>query len=335
MTQRISISIIVPVYTGEKYLRALVDEIAEVRDTWSSDGTPFVLSEAVFVDDGAIDGSPEILEDIAAQRSWVTVLHMSRNFGQHAATISGILHSSGDWVVTLDEDLQHPPKAIGELLRKAAESGADVVYARGKDDIHESGLRDLSSRTFKKLAGWLTGNPDIRKMNSFRLIRGSIARAASSACIHDTYFDIAVSWFTKRIDDVSMKLKDERFIQTGKSGYRLRSLFSHARRMLVSSNLKVLRAVTFFGFVVFGISVLSSVLLFVARVLSFSEIAVVGWTSTMIAINLYGGISVMLIGLVLEYMSILIQRAHGRPLFFVIDRSSDNELKTYFSTRES
>lgn len=332
--QRISISVVIPVYSGEGYLKTLVEELAHVRAEWAADETPFMLAEALFVNDGAIDNSATVLDEIAVRETWVSIIHMSRNFGQHPATIAGILHSSGDWVVTLDEDLQHPPKAISQLLRKAAETRADVVYANS-EDIHDNAMRDLSSRGFKWLVGHLTNNRDIQKVNSFRLMRGSIARAASSACIHDTYFDVALSWFTDRIEAVSMKLKDERFIETGKSGYRLRSLLSHARRMLISSHLKVLRTVTLFGLIVFAVSVLTSLMLVIARMLSLYEASVTGWTSTIVTLNLYGGIIVMLIGFVLEYLSILIQRAHGRPLFFIVDRTTDESMRRYFGAQDA
>lgn len=108
----ISISVIVPVYTGASFLRELTQEIERVRERWIASGAPLSIEELIFVDDAAIDNSADVLDDISKNKAWVTVLHLARNFGQHAATIEGVLHSSGDWVVTMDEDLQHPPAAI-------------------------------------------------------------------------------------------------------------------------------------------------------------------------------------------------------------------------------
>jgi len=155
----ITVSIVVPVYSGETFLRELTREIERLRQRWVESDSLLAVDELILVDDSAIDRSSELADQLAKEKSWVRVMHLSRNFGQHAATNAGILYSSGDWVVTLDEDLQHPPAAIPAMLRKAAETGCDVVYANPEADVHERGLRDLSSRTFKQLMRWLTGDP--------------------------------------------------------------------------------------------------------------------------------------------------------------------------------
>src|SRR5882672_7517570 len=102
------------------------------------------------------------------------------------ATIAGILHTSGDWVVTLDEDLQHSPARIEDLLRKAIIHRSDIVYANAETRVHQSHLRDVGSRLYKHVMKLMTGNPNVTAFNSFRLIRGDVARAASSTCGHDT-----------------------------------------------------------------------------------------------------------------------------------------------------
>jgi polyisoprenyl-phosphate glycosyltransferase len=328
---KIEISVIVPVYSGERYLEALLAEIVLLRHNWMSEGAPVALSELIFVEDAAIDGSSAVLGKISAAESWVTVLHMSRNYGQHPATIAGIMYSSGDWIVTMDEDMQHPPSAIPLLLKKAIDCHADVVYAKSHDGTHQSQFRDISSRLYKKAIEWLTGNRTVSNINSFRLIRGAIARCASSSCIHETYFDVALTWYTDRFESVEMQLRDERYISTGHSGYNLRKLLSHARRMLVSSNLKILRMAALLGFAIVCLSFSVSGLLVFLRLFSLYQVDARGWTSTLIVINMLGGTTIFLIGILLEYVSILVQRVHGRPLFFTIDRSSDEALSTYFS----
>src|SRR5262245_33636812 len=115
----ISVSIVVPVYSGTKYLSDLVQELQKLRDRWADEQAPMCIAEIMLVDDAAIDDSPALIDRLAKQGSWITAIHLVRNFGQHAATIAGILHTSGDWVVTLDEDLQHPPARIEDLLRHA------------------------------------------------------------------------------------------------------------------------------------------------------------------------------------------------------------------------
>jgi glycosyltransferase involved in cell wall biosynthesis len=91
--------------------------------------------------------------------------------------VAGILYSSGDWIVTLDEDLQHRPLAIETLLKRACAEKSDVVYAQPRDWVHGGGYRDLLSRLVKRLIAGLSGNHFVQSFNSFRLIRGDVARA--------------------------------------------------------------------------------------------------------------------------------------------------------------
>lgn len=189
-----------------------------------------------------LDDSARILDELEKTHDWVRVIHLSRNFGQHPATIAGVLHSSGDWLVTLDEDLQHPPAAIMSMFAEAVTRHQDVVYAKALDPVHENRLRDMGSRSFKSLMQSITGNKHIASFNSFRLMRGPIARAAASVCAHETYYDIALSWFTDRVGVVGMTLKDQRYIGSGRSGYSPHKLLSHARRMAVTGHSKLLRS---------------------------------------------------------------------------------------------
>ena len=126
----LTLSIVVPIYSGEQYIESLFSEVAELRTQWQQQNAPILLGELIFVNDDAIDNSAEVLQQLADTHEWVTVLHHSRNFGQHPATVTGILNSSGDFIVTMDEDLQHRPRHIPELLDKLVSSCCDVVYAK-------------------------------------------------------------------------------------------------------------------------------------------------------------------------------------------------------------
>lgn len=326
----ISVSVVVPVYSGAGYLERLIAEIDELREKWAAERAPMTLSEVILVDDSAIDTSPELIDKLAAGNPWIVALHLSRNFGQHGATVAGVLHTSGDWIVTLDEDLQHPPSRINELIERAVQVRSDVVYAHPGGGAHRTLMRDFTSRSFKRLLAWLSNNPKLRYVNSFRLMRGSVARAAASVCMHDTYLDVNLSWFTQRVEVVSMELTDERYITTGKSGYSMGSLLSHAWRMLFSSHLKILRLGTLLGFGMLVLTALGSVALIVLKFTAPETIPVTGWASLMLAISFFGGLSIFMIGISLQYLSTLVLRAHGKPTFFPIDRSQDARVVDHF-----
>lgn len=326
----VTISIVIPVYCGSEYLQKLTASMDDLRLNWQARGTPFALAEAIFVDDAAIDNSSRIIDQLAEKHPWIVALHLSRNFGQHPATIVGILHSAGDWVVTLDEDLQHKPELISEMLEKAVLTGSDLVYAHPETGVHDSIIRDLTSRSFKRMMQWLTENRNLPNFNSFRLIRGPIARAAASVCTHDTYLDIALSWFTQRVQSVRTEMKDERYIKTGRSGYTLRSLLSHAWRMIFSSQIKLLRIGALLGLAVMGLAVAGGIYFLGLKLIYPQEIQAQGWTSLFLAIAFFGGLSSFMLGMALQYLSTLVLKAHGKPTFFTIDRSGDLALAFWF-----
>ncbi|KGJ02423.1 hypothetical protein IT41_17465 [Paracoccus halophilus] len=314
---------VVPVYCGSDYLEALVEALDSLRREWQAQEAPFFLAEAIFVDDAAIDQSGPLIDRLAGQHPWIVPLHLSRNFGQHPATIVGILHSSGDWVVTMDEDLQHRPEIIKRLLRKAVTEHSDIVYAKPASAVHEAAIRDWTSRSFKRLMQWLTDNPNLPDFNSFRLIRGPVARAAASVCSHDTYLDITLGWFTQNISVLRAEMKDERYIRTKRSGYSLKSLLSHGWRMIFSSQIKLLRIGSVLGLSAMVFSVLAAVYFLVIRIFFPLDIAVQGWTSLFLAITFFGGLSAFMLGIALQYLSSMILKVHGKPTFFTIDRSGD------------
>ena len=330
----LTLSTVTPVYSGACYLEELTQELSTLREKWVANNVPITLAEAIFVNDSSIDDSYQVLERINSKYSWVTVLNLSRNFGQHPATVAGILHSSGDWIVTLDEDLQHRPDQIENLIRKAVKESYDIVYACPKEAVHENLIRDLGSRFYKKLMTILTGNKEIRSFNSFRLMRGSIARAASSVCSHDMYFDTVLSWFTQRVGSVNLMLKDNRLIKGGKSGYNFRKLLSHARRMLVSTHTKALRFGALVGLSSLLISVFYGIYVIFLKLIMPSAL-IHGLASLVIITLFFGGVISFLIGVLLEYMVVILLHIQGKPTFFVVDRKSDLILAQYFAKENS
>ncbi len=326
----ISISTVTPVYAGKEYLNDLITRIEQVKKEWEDSNSLVRLIESIFVNDGSADGSLEVLYSLQKIKPWIKVINLSRNFGQHSATVAGILYSSGDWIVTLDEDLQHDPQHINSLLETAVNTGSDIVYANPDQVVHESFFRDWSSRTFKWFISLVTGSKYIRSFNSFRLMRGSVARATSSVCTHGTYFDIVLCWFTENIQSVRMPMKDVRFIRSGSSAYTLRKLFSHALRMVVSSEAKVVRLGGAIGFLAMLLVLMLGIRVFLMKIINPNSIQTEGWTSLFLTILFFGGLISVLLGIALEYISVVLMHIQGKPTFFVIDRRSDSTLVEYF-----
>ena len=293
---KISLATVTPVYSGKDFLPELVSKIELLRNKWAEDDAPVELVEAIFVNDSSADGSYAILQELSESKKWLRVINLSRNFGQHQATVAGILHSSADWVVTLDEDLQHKPEYIDKMLVCAASSEHDVVYASAEGGAHGNTYRDKSSRLFKKAVSLITGNSHIDKFNSFRLIRGPIARAASSICSHGPYFDVALCWFTDRVESVELPLRDVRFIKSRDSGYTFRKLLSHAKRMIVSSEVKVIRLGASIGLLAVLVSLIFSFRTLFLKLLDPGSIPVQGWTSLFLVSLFFGGLLALMLG---------------------------------------
>lgn len=320
------LSTVTPVYRGAAYLPALVAELAQLRESLSPG--PLDLAEAIFVDDSSIDHSQQVLAELAAAHPWVRVVQLSRNFGQHAATAAGILHSSGDWVATFDEDLQLHPQQLLPMLLHAAREGADVVYAAPQGKVHRTWYRDLASRMAKWAAGKLTGNPEVVKFSSFRVIRGSVARAAASVAGPDTYFDIVLGWFTDRIGRLPLPLRDVRSAAGETGGYSFGRLLGHARRMVVSSQIKPLRFGALIGLVTLVGSVALAIAVLIVKLVAPQAIQVRGWTSLILIVLFLGGLTALLVGVALEYLSTMHLQVKGKPIFFIVDRSKDQTLLT-------
>jgi glycosyltransferase involved in cell wall biosynthesis len=319
----ISLSVVVPVFHGARFLPDLASALSEVRAELAATAAPVRLGEAIFVDDGSIDDSPTVLENLNHSNEWIHVITLSTNFGQHPATIAGILHSSGDWVASMDEDFQHRPNDLIPLLKYAIRNGLDIVYAKPKGEVHRSRIRDLGSRWFKQTISRLIGNPFIPLFNSFRMMRGSIARAAAAVCENDPYFDIAVCWFTHRIGVLPLDLTDRRFIERKESGYKFRTLVRHAERMLSSSEMKFLRLGAAIGVFALTASIVLSVVTLGIKVYRPSAIEARGWASLVLLISFFGGLTSLLTGILTELTTSIVIRLKGKPTFFVVDRRQD------------
>jgi glycosyltransferase involved in cell wall biosynthesis len=331
----ITLSVVVPVYRGEAFLAELVDHLQTLKSRWESAAISLHFTEAVFVLDAPADQSNQIISELSGNHDWIRVVELSRNYGQHSATVAGILYTSGDWVVTLDEDLQHHPAHIETLLQTAVRQNADVVYAQPLESTHGGGYRDGFSSRIKALIAGLSGNRFVRSFNSFRLIRGDIARAASSICAQFTYFDVALTWFTHRISSTGIPMSDDRYTQANESGYGFWSLVAHAKRLILTSNLRALR----FTITLSGLAFLSSaaygVWILYVKYFSTIPIEVEGWTSLMMVILGFGGITIFILGIIVEFLHMSMLQLQGKPAFFVTDRSSDALLISELEKLES
>lgn len=324
MSSILTISVVVPVYSGKKYLAQLVEKIEELKDSLEQKSDNQIkFNECIFVCDEPIDDSLAELKEIKKDNDWINILELSRNFGQHAATIAGILHTSGQWIITLDEDLQHDPKFVPDLLLQALESHSDVLYAAPKSKVHQSFFRDFSSSFAKRMLYWITGNAHIKKFNSYRVIRGSIARAFSGLATSRSYFDIGLCWYTERINSLEIEMTDERYIENKTSGYTPKKLLRHLKNLIISSNTKVYNLFILLGFLSVIVAFCLLIYIFINAFTGNEDFAVRGWPSLMVTNLFFFGIITTVVGVTFQFISIILQNIQGKPTFYNVNRDDD------------
>jgi len=309
-----TVSVVIPVYSGSTTLSGVVAEIATAREVLTPEGRHAVLDEVILVWDNGPDDSDEVIRTLANTYDWVRPVWLSRNFGQHAATIAGMASSGSDWIVTMDEDGQHDPAAIGVLLDAAYAARAHVVYARPTNPPPHGVLRNLASRLAKGLvASALTGDK-VTGFHSFRLIAGDVGRSMAAYAGPGVYLDIALSWVTTRVAWAPVRMRSE-----GRPGssYSWKSLVSHMWRLVLSSGNRPLRLVSGFGAVCATVGVVYALFLFVARILGTTQVE--GWTTAVVSELVLGGIILLSLGMIAEYVGLAATMSMGRPGFVILD----------------
>jgi hypothetical protein len=200
------------------------------------------------------------------------------------------------------------------------ENNADIVYASATSRIHQSHFRNFCSVAVKKILGYLAGNQNFTNFNSFRLMNGSIARSASSIMGVDVYFDIALSWFSSRITTAPVELVDSRINDGTLSSYSVKALFSHARRMAISTNTKIPRFLALLGFSAVCFSGLLALNIIYNKLFSNSLDKAAGWASLSVTLLFFGGILTLMLSFVLEYITYITLTVMGKPNFSYIKR---------------
>lgn len=307
------ISVVVPVYAGERTLPGLVAELLPMTERfWTHDGHAAQVCEIVLVHDHGPDDSARVLRELAQAHDLVRPVWLSRNYGQHAATLAGMASSGGDWIVTLDEDGQHDPADIPRLLDRAMERRAGVVYASPVNGRQHGGLRNLASTGSKRLVDLLVPGGSAGIYHSYRLMLGEVGRGVAAYAGAGVYLDVALGWVAGPAVTCPVTLRAE---GARPSGYGLRSLLSHFWRLALTSGTRMLRAVAVVGALFALLGLLVAVLLVVNKLLG-GDIQP-GWTSVMVVVLVCTGAIMLSLGIVAEYLGVAVNLAMGKPLYLI------------------
>lgn len=308
-----TVAVVVPVYRGEETLGPLLAELDPYTSTQvTPGGNAYRVAEVVLVHDAGPDRSDAVIRKLAELHKYVRPVWLARNYGQHAATLAGMASTSADWIVTMDEDGQHDPKAIAAMLDTALSAGASLVYAKPANRAPHSLFRNVASAIAHR-AAQLMGSGDLTHFHSFRLVLGEVGRGLAAYCGESVYLDVALTWVVNRTATCTVHMREER---DRPSGYSTRRLASHFWRMVLTSGTRPLRLVASFG-AFLGIAAFV-VLAWVVWARITDDVPVQGWASVMVVLLVTSGGIMFSLGIVAEYLGIAARNAMGKPIYLVV-----------------
>jgi polyisoprenyl-phosphate glycosyltransferase len=298
------VSVVIPVYRSETSLRALVGRLLRVLETTG------LSHEVVLVEDGGGDGSWNILRELqAGDPDRIVVVELMRNYGQHNALMCGFRCTRGEYVVTIDDDLQNPPEEIPKLLDAIQTGRFDLVYGSYSSKKH-SPWRNAGSALVNGFYRIVFKNAVT--ISSFRVIRRPLLESIFSYDLNFTFVDGLLAWNTQRIAQIEV---DHQPRVTGRSGYDPRKLAQLAFNLFTNFSLLPLQLVTWFGLALSGMGFFLALFYLVQYFRA--QIIVPGYASTMIAILVVGGTQLLALGIIGEYLGRLHLNVNRKPQYTV------------------
>lgn len=299
-----ALTIVVPVYNSESILPVLVARLEPVLH----DAVP--LFELLLVNDGSRDRSWEVICDLAGRYHWIRGVNLMRNYGQHNAVLCGIRLATYDIVITIDDDLQHPPDQIPKLLDRLGQD-CDVVYGTPIHERHGL-LRDVASRITKLALQSTMGADTARSVSAFRALRTNLRDAFPEYRGPFVSVDTLLTWGTVRFAAVPVQ-SAARF--SGQSNYTVRMLIVHAFNMMTGFSPVPLQFASWIGFAFTAVGV--TVLVYVLGRYLIQGAAVPGFAFLASIIALFSGAQLFALGIIGEYLARMHFRIMDRPPYVV------------------
>ena len=303
------ISVVVPVLNEESVLPEFFERVEAVLSATVK------AWELVFVDDGSTDSSLDLIAQFAQGHKSVKYISLSRNFGQQVALSAGIDYATGKALVLMDADLQDPPELIPRLYKKMLQ-GYEVVYAQRKARQGESLPKKATAWLFYRVFSRFTSTVIPPDTGDFRIIDEKVADVLRSMPEQQKFLRAQIAWAGYRQGSVAY-VREAR--KSGKTGYSTGKMLALALDGLTSYTSIPVRFVTFSGFTVSAIAF--ALILYTWYVKVFTEDYVPGWASLMVTVTFLGGVQLVSVGIIGEYISRIYTNSKKRPLY-VIKRSN-------------
>ena len=304
---RMNVSIVVPVYKGETFIEPLVAELVRTLPTFTE------KYEIILVNDGSPDRSWQVIQRLAREHKWVKGICMMRNYGQHNATLCGVREACYEVVITMDQDLQHPPTEIPLLLAKL-EEGYDVVYGAPRK-LPQGLVRNVMTATIKWLLAKVIGLSSVRNVSAFRVFRTHLRDAFANFQNPSLIIDVLLSWGTTRFTSVLVDIP-----QTERTNYSFQMLVRAATLILIGYSTLPLRFASWVGFLMtlFGLGVFIYVVL-----IYFTAGSIPGFPFLASIIALFSGAQLFGLGIFGEYLARMFDRSMDKPTYVIYERAEE------------
>ena len=296
-----NLSVVVPVYRGEKFVEPLVERLSKALPAFAE------KYEIILVNDGSPDGSWDVIEQLAKEYKWVRGVRLMRNYGQDNATLCGVRLASYEVIVTMDQDLQHPPEAIPVLLAEL-EKGFDVVFG-APNKLPQGVIRNFLTAGIKNTLASVMNVPSVKNLSAFRVFRTHLRSAFENFQSPSTILDVLLSWGTTRFTFVKVDIAE-----ACDSNYNFTALVELTLLILIGYSTKPLRLASWIGFIMtlFGIGVFVYVM-----VVYFTAGSLPGFPFLASIIALFSGAQLFALGIFGEYLARMFDRSMDRPAYII------------------
>ena len=309
VTQSVRISVVVPAFNEEEgldaFYQALSAQLEQIGETW----------EIVFVNDGSRDSTFEVLKRLHENDPRVKVLNFSRNFGNQVAISAGLKYAQGDAIIIMDADLQHPPELLPEMVRLWKDEGYHSVYTLRTYDEKTSYFKRLSSSLFCKFLNRVSDLDMPEGISDYRLIDRRIVDCLNAMQENSRFLRAMISWLGFRKIGISYTANER---HAGESKFSFTKLLKLSCDAIASFSVKPLRWITYLGLFIACCSMLyAGYVLFETFVFG---LVTPGWPTLIIAILFLGGVQLISLGIIGEYIGRIYTEVKNRPLFVIQEK---------------
>ena len=309
--QNLFISIIIPCFNEEQVISHTYERVDKTMKSFKHGGY-----ELIFINDGSRDKTLEVLRGISQKDSHVKILSFSRNFGHQPAVTAGINICLGDIAIIIDADLQDPPELFPEMVKIYLEQNANVVYGLRKERKGETFFKRVSAKYFYKTINFLSDTPLPVDTGDFRLIDKHVIEAFRSLPEKNKYIRGLISWIGFKQVPV-MYVREERF--AGETKYPLSKMIKFASTSLLYFSKKPLKLALTIGLISIIIGIGLAIWVLTGLIYRTNSI-VPGWASTIIALIFFGGIQLLTIGVLGEYLGNMFEEIKNRPEYIIHEK---------------